>query len=65
MKIQVRQLHESWRKKVAHAIEVYCQSILLPDTPLRDEMERLGNAMEHGEVLLCEYTNDEKEGTAL
>lgn len=44
------------RREVAQAIDVYTCAITTPGTPVRKEMEALRLEIEHGEVLICNYT---------
>lgn len=61
MKIKVKQLDEETRGTIALALELYASYVyeLLPN--VKKQYINIGQAVRHGELLLCEYVYSEQE----
>lgn len=61
MKIKVTQLDDATRSTVALALELYASSVHELCKNTKEKYMNIGQAVRHGEVLLCEYVYTEKE----
>lgn len=61
MKIKVTQFGAGERSVVSAALEMYASSVLGSFPELKDKYENIGQSIQHGELLLCEYVYPEQE----
>lgn len=61
MKIKIEQLDEKTRSTLALICNLYAADMQKIDAEVTEKYSRLAMQIRHGELLLCEYVNNQEE----